>query len=130
MNNLTILPSPINGLGVFTNKEFKRGDLIINWEPCLVKLTKEQINSLSPAERKFVQNNTLLRSPSRFLNHSCSPNTIIIEGKNIAQRDILKKEEITIDYSKEDIPQLGMICNCKNKNCRRIIEAHLTLKTN
>ena len=130
MNNLTIGPSLIHGLGVFAEKEFKAGEKVINWEPCTTELTEEEINTLPKIERQFVQNNTLFLSPSRFLNHSCSPNTIIIEGKNIAQRDILKKEEITIDYSKENIPQLGMTCNCKNKNCRGIIDAHLTLKTN
>src|SRR3989338_978116 len=126
MNNLTIKPSLIEGKGVFADSPFKRGDVVMTWEPCRISLGEEEKKELPSGERKFVKRGILLVSPSRFLNHSCMPNTTFIDGKNIALQDIQKVEEITIDYNKEDIPHLGMRCNCGSERCRMFIPQTIT----
>jgi len=68
-----------------------------------------------------------------WLNHSCSPNSRVdkINGKIfiITARDILKNKEVLIDYStilaKDDIWE--MICNCGEKNCRKVVKRFNTL---
>ena len=46
-----------------------------------------------------------------------------IHGKGVyANRDFKKGEEITGDYSKENIPNLNMKCNCGNRSCKKIIK--------
>jgi len=121
MNNLTIKPSLIEGKGVFADSSFKKGEIVMTWEPCHISLSEEEQKKLPLGERKFVKSGILLVSPSRFLNHSCLPNTTFIDGKNVALQNIPQGEEITIDYHKEDIPHLGMRCNCGSKRCRGII---------
>jgi SET domain-containing protein len=120
MNNLTILPSTIQGKGVFATKDFKKGETIINWEPCITKITNEEIKQLEPIEKKYVYKNTLLQSPNRFLNHSCNNNTLPKNGVNVAIKDIIKGQEITTNYDKEDIPKLNLKCRCRD-DCKRII---------
>ncbi|MFH1276613.1 MAG: SET domain-containing protein-lysine N-methyltransferase [Candidatus Woesearchaeota archaeon] len=122
MNSLTIKPSKIHGKGVFTKKTFKKDETVINWEPCIIKLTNEEIIQLPETEKQFVKNNILLQSPSRFLNHSCNPNLTIKNHNYIAKEEIQPEEELTINYNKEDIILLiPMKCNCNQSNCKKTI---------
>ncbi|MDP9249532.1 MAG: SET domain-containing protein [bacterium] len=60
-----------------------------------------------------------------FINHSCRPNAAI-KGKLqvIALRNIKKGEEVTFDYSMSETDIFWHIkCNCRHKNCRRIIRS-------
>lgn len=121
MNNLSIKLSLIHGKGVFADKDFKRGETVIDWKPCTMKLTQKEMDNLHPFERKFVSNNTLLQSPNRFLNHSCNNNIKVVNGKDVAVRDIAKGEEITTNYAdKLDIPFI-MRCKCRERGCRKEI---------
>ena len=119
--HITMKASPIHGKGVFANTPFKKGEVVMTWEPCRISLSEEEQKQLPSGERKFVRSGILFISPSRFLNHSCMPNTTFRDGKNVALQNIPLGEEITIDYNKEDIPHLGMRCNCGSKRCRGII---------
>ena len=68
-------------------------------------------------------------SPGRYLNHSCSP-TAGVKGKNtiVAMKPSKKGEEITIDYAlSETYPLWHMVCECKSKNCRKVIKPYQDL---
>lgn len=95
------------------------------WDTSM-KLVLEQVNRLSEEEKKYVTSveksvYLLLKSPEKYVNHSCSPNLEVKNYCDVALRDIHVGEEFTADYAKEDIPNLVLKCNCQSRNCRRII---------
>lgn len=90
-----------DGLGVFANRDFKRGDIVIKWN--LRRLTKEEYQNLSQYEREnfcHTRNGVILLypDPERHVNRSNDPNVIpdFEKEANIAIRDIHKGEELSI----------------------------------
>ena len=121
---VVVKQSKIHGKGVFTNRDFKKGDVVIEYD--LEELTKEEFDNLPEAERHFTAKRdggyVLFVPPARYVNHSCEPNTTSVDMKyDVAVRDIKKGEEITGNYSEENVPGLKMKCNCGSENCKRII---------
>jgi SET domain-containing protein len=126
------------GKGIFALKDFKKGEHILD-------ITGEIIETENPSDYpeeirghwgpmgkegnkyRFIKP----EEPWMFMNHSCDSNGgVINDRKLIASRDILKGEEITVDYSTYDIEsltqgkkQLMMECKCGSKNCRKVISA-------
>ena len=118
------------GKAVFANKDFKKGEEIIEFNGKL--FTYEQLPiPYDEVEDHYVQiDKNLYMGPSGgvddFFNHSCNPNSgIKIKGKRvilIAIKDIEKREEITWDYSTTmDEDEWEMECICESKNCRKRI---------
>jgi len=95
------------GKGVYANRDFRKGEVVIEYK--LKLLTKRQHQNLPNVERNFVHTHKgkryLYSVPERYLNHSSNPNTVQdLEDKcDIAIRDIKKGEGITTDSSKDDI---------------------------
>ena len=56
------------------------------------------------------------------LNHSCEPN-LGLQGQIVfvALRDILRDEELTIDYAMTDDEPYEMRCTCGSESCRGVI---------
>ncbi len=127
MENVVVKSSKIHGKGVFAARDFKKGEVVIDWSSCSVKLTKEQADKL-PANKKryvsFLRDNeyVFFKSPGKYVNHSCNPNTRAQNGHDVANRNIKKGEEITADYAREKVPDLNIKCNCGSKRCRGIIK--------
>ena len=123
--DIVIKVSKIHGTGAFANRNFKKGEIVIKYH--LKPLTKQEFNNLSESEKHFTSfqdgKHWLFPSPERYVNHSCEPNTNpnLKERCDFALRDITKGEEITTDYSKDDVPGLNMKCNCGSKKCKKII---------
>ena len=68
-------------------------------------------------------------STGTYLNHSCSPSAGV-KGRNkiVAMSPLKKGDEITIDYAlSETYPLWHMKCNCKAKNCRKIVKPYQDL---
>ena len=143
--NLEIKKSAISGNGVFAKKAIRRGETIcfMQGKSCTLHEMigifdddrKVGSDPLGIDDEMYIDLDELYRS----INHSCSPNAFI-SGKNelVALRDISEREEITYDYSttmddnKEVIEGSGaelwtVECNCKSKDCRRIIGQFKTL---
>ena len=126
MNDLIVKNSKIHGKGVFANRSFKKGEIVIKYN--LKELSKEEFNKLPESEKHFTSKEKgkiwLFPSPERFVNHSCEPNTNpnLNDKFDFAIRDIKKGEEILTDYTKDDVPDLDMKCNCKSKTCKKIIK--------
>jgi len=127
MVDVVVKESKIHRKGVFATRDFKKGELVIDWSTCSTQLTREQVEKLSDTERKYVSllkddKYVLFKSPARYVNHSCDSNTKAKGGCDIAVRDIKEGEEVTADYVLEKVPGLHLKCNCGSKNCRGIIK--------
>ncbi len=126
MVDLVVRESKIHGKGVFANKNFKKGEIVVKYN--LKPLTAEEFENLPESEKHFTSKQDgqiwLFSSPERYVNHSCEPNTNpnLKEKIDFAIRDILKGEEILTDYTKDDVPGLNMVCNCGRANCKKIIK--------
>ena len=93
-----------DGLGVFTKRSFKKGEVVIQWK--LKTVSQDEFAKLPPYERdNFCHRRGgsiyLYPDPERHVNRSSNPNVIPdfdLEA-NIALRDIKAGEEISIPLS-------------------------------
>ena len=125
MKTVTVKKSRVEGTGVFAARDFRKGEIVVKWHPEKV-VSKEQMKKLSKDEQNHVtptENGRYLVMgiPERYVNHSCSANTLAINCSDVAIRNIKKSEEITSDYSFNSNEDWEMNCNCKSKNCRGIV---------
>ena len=106
MKRVVIKKGNIFGKGVFANKPFKKGDVVINYH--LKHLSEEEFKKLSRNEKYFTHKHWgaiyLYSIPERYVNHSPTPNTLqdLKIRCDVALRDIKKGEEITTDAAKDD----------------------------
>ncbi|WP_300541491.1 SET domain-containing protein [Maricaulis sp.] len=113
-----LMPSPVEGLGVFAAEFISRGTLVWILDPAVdLILTEAQIADRPQVYRQYIQryayfdrslNAYLLDGDhARFLNHSSDPNLDFSagDGSGVAVRDIQPGEEIFCDYSQfmEDV---------------------------
>ena len=124
MPKVIIKNSNIQGKGVFANKNFKKGEVIMRWDTSII-LTENQARKIPEKNKKYLVHSNgryiMARFPEKYLNHSCEPNTKEKNNCDVAIRDIIKGEELTTDYSKDAPPQLKMLCNCKSRKCKKIV---------
>ena len=96
--DIIVKKSKIEGKGVFANRNFKKGEIVIKWDTSK-KINKKEFNKLSDKEKKYVAliegKYIVNQSPTKFVNHSCNPNTSVKKFCDVAIRDIKKGEEIT-----------------------------------
>ena len=131
MKNVVVKKSRIIGKGVFSSKNFREGEVILEIDDSHVvtdpsKLTKEQhefeLDYL--ADGKIV----VMQAPERYINHSCDPNSYVktVNGirKVFAMRDIQKEEEIVGDYSINGYNEGTFKCRCGSENCRVVYQGN------
>jgi hypothetical protein len=113
------------GRGVFANRLIKKGEIIlvftgpiIGFEAAVAKGDRE-CWPLQVGKDQYID----LQEPGCFVNHSCDPNSGILQDRFlVAIREIQKDTEIRYDYSTTvDEDYWSMECRCKSPNCRRII---------
>jgi SET domain-containing protein len=126
MSELVIRNSDIEGKGVFANRNFSKGELVIKWNSSSQELNHREYSKLTESQKKFCSYTgegkyVLLTSSGRYLNHSCNTNT----KHNIAIRNIKRGEEITCDYHIEEVPFLEIKCKCGNNDCKKVIYGKL-----
>ena len=116
--------SKIQGKGIFANRNFKKGKIVMRWDTSIA-LIESEARKIPKKERRYLvfSNGVYIvsQSPEKYLNHSCKPNTMEKNYCDVAIRDINKGEEITTDYSLDPPPYIKMKCNCQNNNCKKII---------
>lgn len=123
---LRVVRSPIDGYGVFVQRDFAEGELIaavdgVAWHD------GEDVDdrySLKITDDVYYD----MVDQTRWINHSCTPNCDIDAGLGddgqpwanvIALRDISKGEELFYDYA---FPaHLAEICRCGSPDCRGAI---------
>ncbi|MCF7834374.1 MAG: SET domain-containing protein [Candidatus Pacebacteria bacterium] len=107
MPEIIIGKGEIFGKGVYANRNFKKGEIVIHYR--LKKLTDDDLENLSEEEKYSVHTHYgekyLYSIPERYVNHSSNPNTTqdIKKGCDIAFRNIQKGEQITTNALKDDI---------------------------
>jgi len=86
----------INGLGLFSIKQYKKGDIIF--------VLKGEETKYPTRESIYVGNNThVLDQMGQYINHSFEPTTQI-QGYNIvALIDINENDEITFNYNDNEV---------------------------
>ena len=97
-----------DGLGVFANRNFKKGEVVVKWS--LKHLTEKEYQNLPAYERTnfcHTRNGTIhyYSEPERHVNRSKNPNVFpdFKQEADIALRDIKLGEELTIlDSTQED----------------------------
>jgi SET domain-containing protein len=122
MFDVVVKKSKIHGHGVFAARDFKKGEVVLPWNLDRV-ISKRQRDSLSIWRRHHTiylghGKYAILRSPERFVNHSCNPNTQVKNFCDVAIKKIRKGEEVTGSYFQEYSNIKGMKCKCGSKNCR------------
>ena len=130
-DKVIIKKSKIHSYGVFTNKDFKKGEIVLKWNTSKT-LSKKEVNKLSDNEKQYIihMNNKyiLLPAPEKYVNHSCAANTTAKQFCDLAKRNIKKGEEITANYEenyKEKLPTNNYKkCNCGSKNCKGIMTSY------
>ena len=136
--DFSVRESKIHGQGVFAKKAFLRGDIVLeidDSDPVLDrgKLTPEQeifIDVFVAVDGK--QKTTWMKSPERFINHSCEPNTYVLTDmrsgvrRTWALKNIRMGDELTWDYALNIWEEwIGPVpCNCGAEKCRRIIRGN------
>jgi SET domain-containing protein len=129
--DVSVRKSKIQGQGVFANKTFVKGETVLeidDSDPVLDrgKLTPEQgilIDVFVGIDGK--EKVIWMKSPERFINHSCDPNTFVRTDmksgvrRTLALKDIRKGDELTWDYALNIWEEwiVPVPCNCGAENC-------------
>lgn len=107
MSDVIIGKGNLAGKGVYANRNFKKGEVVIKYN--LKPLTEDEFKNLPDSEKEFTHTHWwvtyLYSEPERYVNHSKNPNTYQdLKSKcDVALRDIKKGEMITTDATKDDI---------------------------
>ena len=136
MDGLLVYRSPIHGYGVKTTRPFAKGETLIYGDGVLYSEDDNFDDEYAlivadyDAEGKEVQSKYWdLACQSRWINHSCDPNTEVdtefSEDRSriiawwTALRDIPLGEELCYDYSFSG--HLAVPCHCNTTKCRGLI---------
>ncbi|KAE8689525.1 Histone-lysine N-methyltransferase ASHH3 [Hibiscus syriacus] len=138
IKNLKLIQTEKCGAGIVADEDIKHGEFVIEYvgeviddKTCEERLWKMKHRGetnfyLCEINRDMVIDATYKGNKSRYINHSCCPNTEmqkwIIDGETrigiFALRDIKKGEPLTYDYQ---FVQFGadQDCHCGSSGCRR-----------
>ena len=130
MSDVIVTESKIHGIGVFANRTFKQGEIVLPLDdsrivddehPLRPELGENDYHCDYLADGKVV----LQPSPERHINSSCDPNTFVktIDGvrRVIARRAIEYGEELTCDYIINCHGGIVWQCDCQSPRCRKTI---------
>ena len=121
------------GKGVFANKNFKKGEIVLQIDYTKRKdsVLRKNIHELSQNDQNhldYIGHNRYVvdYSIGSIVNHSCNPNTYVKykslkKRQLIALRNIKKREEIGYDCAIDAADPWTMKCYCGSKNCRKTI---------
>lgn len=124
--DVVIKKSKIQRKGLFANRNFKKGEVVLKWKPEILNLKKAEIEELPLSKKHYIYKTDtgkyfLMQSPERYLNHSCDPNTEVRKHCDIAKREIKRGEEITSDYNREG-SFTSFICLCNSAKCAGFVK--------
>ena len=131
MENTIVNNSKIQGKGVYANKVFKKGEVVLLIDDSHVVLDPSKLTDDQNAfDCDYLQKGKviLMQEPEKYINHSCNPSVYVksINGVRnvIAIRDIKNGDEITYDYSMNGDNDGSFECHCNGENCRKIYQGN------
>src|SRR3989344_3588427 len=129
LGELKIESTKTKGLGVFAERKFKTGELVV----CGVPISKSN-NRTNHSFQIGFNEHVELNEPARLINHSCNPNLGIRNNKYggydfFAIKEINLGDELGWDYCSTEYISIAVDgeCLCNSKNCRTVISGFLTL---
>ena len=116
-----IRESGIQGKGLYALREFKIGEVVLQWDLSHTIPTHE-VAALADEERRYTHplddgRTLIVQAPERFVNHSCDNNTEVRNFCDVAIKLIRVGDEITSDYG-SDGAAVSFECCCGSANCR------------
>lgn len=128
-NKVEIRSKSLNGKGIFARENIKKDEIVFIKGGHI--LTRDEIFSTGVINSYFpISDNYFLGATNEdeedaiklYQNHSCNPN-VGLHGEItfVAMRDIMKDEELTVDYAFIDNEDYSFKCTCGSKNCRGTI---------
>ena len=129
MADVEVMPSGIEGLGIFAARPFRAGERIrrvdavreITRESPIRPELGERVEHCSYPDGRVM----LIGFPLRHVNHSCDPNAWEMFGGDasflVARRDIAAGDEITIDYNVNITDGSTWPCRCGAARCRGVV---------
>jgi len=109
------------GKGVFALRNFKKGEFIFHYKKGRIvhrkdfaKLSHDNLDHLNEVDYDTFE---IMRTPEKFINHSCEPNSIVKGRYLFALKAIKKGEEITGDYRINAFAKDRWRCYCGSKSC-------------
>lgn len=118
-----ISQSAIHGFGLFAGRDYGKGHAVWQMTGRLHSgvVTETCPNFVGIGPDTWINPD----SPTVRMNHSCMPNAAFHRKRMLySLRDIVKGEEITIDYSTTEAdPDWSMDCHCNVPGCRRKLHA-------
>jgi hypothetical protein len=126
---LHIKDSPIQGKGLFSEVDIKKGTVLFEIvgqrirHPYDPALSSQNPNWIGVGHEEW-----LMLGPGDiaiYLNHSCNPNVMINDKLElITMTPVKAKEELLLDYSTTELdPFWKMECNCGATECRKILRS-------
>jgi SET domain-containing protein len=122
----------LNGKGIFAKENIKKGEIVYIKGGHL--LTREQIYTTGVINSYFTISDEYFlgatsaeeeESITLYQNHSCNPNCGLRgEITFVAMHDILKDEELTVDYAFIDNEDYSFNCTCGAENCRGTVTGY------
>lgn len=105
---ISVKRSKISGLGLFADKNYKKGDFVIQYAGKKVPIAEfEKMASnryIYEFNTKWVIDGSSRENKARYINHSCRPNLEPFIGKAVrlyALKAIRPGDELTVNYGKE-----------------------------
>ena len=130
MADVIVAQSRIHELGVFATRDFAQDEILLAIDDTRV------VDDEHPLRTEFGEysyhcdylaggRTVLMRSPERYINSCCDPNTFVktIHGIRyvVARRPIRSGEEITYDYIIDCHGGIVWQCSCGSRRCRGTI---------
>ena len=106
-------PSSIHGYGIFAIEDIKKGEIIWFEDDNTKRISLEEYNNLEGKERAewktygYYEGDGILGltvDDSKYYNHSFNPNMVDNGINCVASRDIVKGEELVMNYMDFSIP--------------------------
>ncbi len=119
-----IVRRSLSGLGLFSSREFKKGEDVIEYVGNRIASTKvadRMSRYLFQVNSRWDIDGSPRWNIARYVNHSCRPNCEAVNRKGrifiVARRRILSGEELSYDYGPEYVNELIRPYGCRCVKC-------------
>ncbi|MDR3619190.1 MAG: SET domain-containing protein-lysine N-methyltransferase [Paludisphaera borealis] len=129
MPRVSTRESLIHGTGVFAGAPKRPGEIVLKIDDSRVVTEADPLDPRNGEEEHHCDylsggKVVLMRSPERFINHRCDPNTYIrtIAGDRyvVALTEIHPGDEITYNYCINGDGDTEWSCSCDSPDCRKL----------